>query len=55
MTTETTEASPAQAYLLKAAECARLAAEAADPAVREAFENAADGWRLLAEHQPRPV
>ena len=54
MTTDT-EVSPAEAYLLKAAECARLAAEAIDPAVREAFQNAADGWRLLAEHQPRPA
>jgi len=36
------------AYLQKAEECARLAGEAADPVVREAFENAARGWRLLA-------
>ena len=49
------QVSPAEAYLLKAAECARLAAEAVDPAVRKAFENAAHGWRLLAENQPRPA
>ena len=36
------------AYLQKAEECARLAGEAVDPVVREAFENAARGWRLLA-------
>jgi len=35
-------------YLDKAEECARLALEAVDPVVREAFENAAEGWRLLA-------
>ena len=38
----------AAAYRLKAEECARMAAEAVDPVVREAFENAARGWRLLA-------
>ena len=51
--TTVTEVSSAEAYLLKAEECARHAAEAADPVVREAFQNAADGWRLLAEHQSR--
>ena len=40
------------AYLQKAEECARLALEAGDPVVRDAFENAARGWRLLAAQAP---
>ena len=43
------------AYLEKADECARLAVEAVDPVVREAFENAARGWRLLAAQPPMPA
>ena len=45
----------AAAYLEKADECARLAVEAADPEVREAFENAARGWRFLAAQNPAPA
>ena len=39
----------ADAYLLKAEECARLAAAADEPSVKAAFENAARGWRFLAD------
>jgi hypothetical protein len=46
--TDTPAPAAAEAYLLKAEECARMAAEAIDPSVREAFENAARGWRFLA-------
>ena len=47
MSTLPDDAGPA-AYLAKAEECVRLAGEAHDPVVGEAFENAARGWRLLA-------
>ena len=46
---ETPAPSSADAYLLKAEECTRLAAAAEEPSVKAALETAARGWRVLAD------